>query len=58
MTSCSVYATLQGVSPPVAPESRVNDPVTPLFNNLSILISTYSSDLMYSTSPSVCLCLL
>lgn len=54
MTFCSVYTTLQGVSPPVAPESRVNEPVTPLFNNLSILISTYS-DLMYFTSPSVCL---
>lgn len=54
VTFCSVYTTLQGVSPPVAPESRLNDPVSPLFNNLSILISTYSSDLMYSASPSVC----
>lgn len=42
----------------MAPESRVNKPATPLFNNHPILISTYSSnDLIYSTCTFTFLCL-
>lgn len=55
---CCVYTLLRCVSPLVAPESRVHKPATPLFNNLPILISTYSSnDLIYSTCTFTFLCL-